>query len=190
MKVTSTFVVLPTENIDTDQIIPARYLKTTDKAGLGAALFADWRQAADFPLNHPDAALARVLVAGHNFGCGSSREHAPWALIGAGFQAVISSHFADIFMNNALKNGLLPVAIDPQALRTLFEATPGATVTVDLEAQQVTLPDGTTTPFVVDSFARHCLLQGVDQLGFLLAEAEAIDSYEAAHAGRVETTRC
>ncbi|HWZ59887.1 MAG TPA: 3-isopropylmalate dehydratase small subunit [Gemmatimonadaceae bacterium] len=178
---TSTFVVVPAENVDTDQIIPARYLKTTDKVGLGAALFADWP-------NKPDPAGARVLVAGNNFGCGSSREHAPWALLGAGFQAVISSHFADIFTNNALKNGLLPVAIDARLLHTLFAADRDATVTIDLAAQCVTLPDGTTTPFPIDPFAKHCLVHGVDQLGFLLAESPAIDTYESTHPARVVTT--
>jgi 3-isopropylmalate/(R)-2-methylmalate dehydratase small subunit len=187
MRFTSRFVVVPTENIDTDQIIPARYLKTTDKAGLGAALFADWRQAADFPLNHAHAKDARVLVAGRNFGCGSSREHAPWALIGGGFQAIISSYFADIFTNNALKNGLLPVALDDRALRVLFEAPPHATVTIDLPDQCVTLPDGTRASFQIDPFAKHCILQGVDQLGFLMAESAAIAVYEAAHPDRVVT---
>jgi len=181
MKFSSAFVVVPTENIDTDQIIPARYLKTTDKVGLGTALFADWP-------NKPDPAGARVLVAGRNFGCGSSREHAPWALLGAGYLAVISSHFADIFANNALKNGLLPVAIDPRSLQALFDAPPGATITIDLPEQRVTLPDGTTTAFAVDPFAKHCLLHGVDQLGFLLAETPAIDAYESTHPARVATT--
>jgi 3-isopropylmalate/(R)-2-methylmalate dehydratase small subunit len=187
MKFSSRFVVVPTENIDTDQIIPARYLKTTDKAGLGDALFADWRQAAEFPLNHTHAKGARVLVAGRNFGCGSSREHAPWALLAGGFQAIISSYFADIFTNNALKNGLLPVALDDRALRVLFEAPPHATVTVDLPDQSVTLPDGTRASFEIDPFAKHCLLQGVDQLGFLVAESAAIAAYEASHHDRVVT---
>ena len=188
---TSTYVVLPNENVDTDQIIPARYLKTTDKQGLGSALFADWRQHPAFVLNRPDVAGASVLVAGHNFGCGSSREHAPWALLGHGFRAVISTHFADIFKGNALKNGLLPIAIDDAALRRLmaaFEASPAATVTIDLHAKRVTLPDGTAAEFPIDAFAKHCLLHGVDQLGFLLAESPAIDDYETTHPGRVVTT--
>ncbi len=187
MKLTTHYVVIPAENIDTDQIIPARYLKTTDKTGLGHALFADWRQHPDFPLNQPHAANARVLVAGRNFGCGSSREHAPWALLGAGFQAIISSHFADIFTNNALKNGLLPVAVDDAALRALCEASPGATVTIDLAEQQVIIGND-TYQFPIDPLSKHCLLHGVDQLGFLLAESPAIDHYEAAHPARVVTT--
>jgi 3-isopropylmalate/(R)-2-methylmalate dehydratase small subunit len=187
MKITSTFVVVPAENIDTDQIIPARYLKTTDKTGLGAALFADWRQSPEFPLNQPHAAGARVLVAGRNFGCGSSREHAPWALLGAGFQVVISSYFADIFANNALKNGLLPVAIDDRALRALLDAPPHSTIVVDLAEQVVTLPDGTPASFPIDPFAKHCLLHGVDELGFLLAASPAIAEYEASHPARVVT---
>jgi 3-isopropylmalate/(R)-2-methylmalate dehydratase small subunit len=187
----STYVVLPHENVDTDQIIPARYLKTTDKKGLGEGLFADWRQQPEFILNRPDVHGAAVLVAGHNFGCGSSREHAPWALLGYGFRAVISTHFADIFKANALKNGLLPIAIDAAALRRLidaFAASSSSTVTVDLGAQRVTLPDGTTATFPIDPFAKHCLLNGVDQLGFLLAESAAIDHYETTHPGRVVTT--
>jgi 3-isopropylmalate/(R)-2-methylmalate dehydratase small subunit len=185
------YVVLPTENIDTDQIIPARYLKTTDKSGLGDALFADWRERADFVLNRPEVAGARVLVAGHNFGCGSSREHAPWALLAGGFQAVISTHFADIFRNNALKNGLLPVQLAPDAIATLgaaFADDPASTVVIELAEQRVRLPDGEYAEFPVDPFAKHCLLQGVDQLGFLLAAGPAIDRYEAAHPGRVVTT--
>ena len=193
---TSRLVALPVENVDTDQIIPARFLKVTDKAGLGEALFADWRYGPDgapnpdFVLNRPEARGAQVLVAGDNFGCGSSREHAPWALVGYGFRAVVSTFFADIFRNNALKNGLLPIAVDPAAHRRLLAlaADPGAEVTVDLAAQTVTLPDGEAVPFPVDPFAKHCLLNGVDQLGFLLAEDEAIARYEAEHPGRVRTT--
>ncbi len=187
MRFTSHYVVLPAENIDTDQIIPARYLKTTDKAGLGDALFADWRRHPDFVLNQPHAANARVLVAGPNFGCGSSREHAPWDLLGAGFQAVISERFADIFTNNALKNGLLPIALDRTVVRALCDAPPGTTITIDLAAQHV-LIGGETYQFPIDPFAKHCLLQGVDQLGFLLAESPAIDRYEATHSARVVTT--
>ena len=192
---TSRLVALPVENIDTDQIIPARFLKVTDKAGLGEALFADWRYDADgapvpeFVLNRPQARGAHILVAGDNFGCGSSREHAPWALVGYGFQAVVSTFFADIFRNNALKNGLLPIAVDADAHRRLMAlaADPSAEVVVDLASQTVTLPDGQAVPFPIDPFAKHCLLNGVDQLGFLLAEEDAIARYEAEHPGRVQT---
>ena len=181
-------VVLPNENIDTDQIIPARYLKTIDKKGLGKALFSDWRYGPDgapkpdFPLNRPAADGARVLVAGDNFGCGSSREHAPWALVDFGFRAVVSTRVADIFKNNALKNGLLPIVVDPASHAKLL-AAPGATVRIDLEARTITLPDGTSTTFPVDSFSRYCLLNGVDELGFLLSQAEAIDAFEQRRAG-------
>jgi 3-isopropylmalate/(R)-2-methylmalate dehydratase small subunit len=189
--ITSTFVALPVENVDTDQIIPARFLKTTSKVGLGDNLFADWRYDAehrprpDFVLNRPGASVAQVLVAGDNFGCGSSREHAPWALMAFGFRAVISTHFADIFRNNALKNGLLPVAVDNDtydSLVSLYENDPSAKVTIDLRSQTLTLPGGRSVSFSVEPFARHCLLNGLDQLGFLLAEGEAIEEYEASHA--------
>ncbi|HET8655294.1 MAG TPA: 3-isopropylmalate dehydratase small subunit [Longimicrobiaceae bacterium] len=192
----STVVVLPIENIDTDQIIPARYLKVTDKAGLGEALFADWRYEADgspkadFVLNQPASKGAQVLFAGDNFGCGSSREHAPWALVGYGFRAVISTFFADIFRNNALKNGLIPIIVEPDVHRRLqagFEADPQARVTVDLARQKLVLPDGEEVHFPIDPFAKHCLLNGVDQLGFLLGEADAIATYEASHPARVQT---
>ena len=192
-RLTGRAVALPIDDIDTDQIIPARFLKVTDKQGLGAALFADWRYLAgndgaqaprpDFALNRPDAEGARILVAGHNFGCGSSREHAPWALLGFGFGAVVATSFADIFRNNALKNGLLPVAIPPAALARLLDALradPLALVTVDLEAQSITLPGGERVPFPVDAFARRCLLQGVDELGYLLSFEPRIRAYEAA----------
>lgn len=192
----SRIVVLPIENIDTDQIIPARYLKTTNKTGLGDALFSDWRYNADgspktdFVLNQPVAAGAEVLVAGNNFGCGSSREHAPWALQGYGFKAVISTYFADIFRNNALKNGLLPIQVDQETyyqLASLFEEDPSATVTIDLASQQVTLPGGQKVGFPIEPFAKHCLLNGVDQLGFLMAEDTSIAAYERVHAARVDT---
>jgi len=176
-------VVLPRENVDTDQIIPARFLKVTDKKGLGKVLFSDWRYDAggaprpDFVLNTPVAEGCRILVAGDNFGCGSSREHAPWALVDAGFRAVISTRIADIFRNNALKNGLLPVVLEPAAHAKLL-ATPGATVRVDVAAQTVTLPDGTTASFPLDGFAKFCLLNGVDELGFLLDREPAITAFE------------
>jgi 3-isopropylmalate/(R)-2-methylmalate dehydratase small subunit len=177
-------VVIPRENIDTDQIIPGRFLKVTDKKGLGKALFSDWRYDADgkprpdFVLNRPEAQGCRVLVAGDNFGCGSSREHAPWALVDHGFQAVISTRIADIFKNNALKNGLVPVVLEPAAVAKLV-AAPGAPVKIDLASQTVTLPDGSAAPFPIDGFARYCLMNGVDELGFLLAQEEAIASYES-----------
>lgn len=192
----SRIVVLPIENVDTDQIIPARYLRTTNKAGLGEALFSDWRYLPDgspnpdFVLNRPEAEGAQILVAGHNFGCGSSREHAPWALTGYGFRAVISTEIADIFRNNALKNGLLPIIVDRETyyqLVSLFEEDPETALTVDLASQSVTLPGGQKVTFPIDPFAKHCLLHGVDQMGFLLAEEEAIAGYETASPGRVDT---
>jgi len=193
---TSSCVVLPAENVDTDQIIPARFLKTIERRGLGAHLFADWRvdgqgrTRPEFPLNSPDARDASILVAGHNFGCGSSREHAPWALLDFGFRAVISTGFADIFRNNSLKTGLLPVALSASAHATLLDQlaeSPRAQVTIDLEDQTATLPDGTTHTFSVDPFARHCLLNGVDELGFLLEQDAAIAAYESTHTSRVCT---
>ena len=178
-------VVLPRENIDTDQIIPARFLKVTDKAGLGKAAFADWRYGPDgapvpgFVLNRPEAQGCAVLVAGENFGCGSSREHAPWALHDFGFRAVISTRIADIFKSNALKNGLLPIVVDPASHAALL-AAPGAPVRIDLEAQTVTLPGGASVKFPIDGFSRYCLLNGVDELGFLLGQADAITRFEEA----------
>jgi 3-isopropylmalate/(R)-2-methylmalate dehydratase small subunit len=176
-------VVLPRENIDTDQIIPARFLKVTDKAGLGKAAFADWRYGPDgapipdFVLNRPESAGCAILVAGDNFGCGSSREHAPWALHDAGFRVVLSTRIADIFRNNALKNGLLPIVVDPASHAALL-ASPGAVVRVDLEAQSVTLPGGATVRFAIDAFSRFCLLNGVDELGYLLKQDDAITRFE------------
>ena len=185
---TSRVAVLPANDVDTDQIIPARYLKTIDKAGLGANLFADWRYLPDgtpdpeFPLNQPKNQGAQVLLAGHNFGCGSSREHAPWALTSYGFRTVISSAIADIFYNNALKNGLLPVVVDAESharMLALFSDTPQAELTVDLEAQAVFLPDGSQVRFAIDGFAKTCLLQGVDELGYLLSLEDQISAFEA-----------
>ena len=193
---TSRLVPLPIENIDTDQIIPARFLKTIDKAGLGANLFADWRYDGagqpkpEFVLNQPSVAGASVLLTGDNFGCGSSREHAPWALVGFGFRAVISSSFGDIFRSNALKNGLLPIIVDRGALSKLFEsvvADPAAQVTVDLPTRQLRLPDGSTTSFPIDSFAQHCLVQGVDELGYLLQHLPQVLEFEARASARVST---
>ena len=180
----SRIVVMPRENVDTDQIIPARFLKVTDEEGLGEALFCDWRYEGvdkprpDFVLNRPEARGCQVLVAGDNFGCGSSREHAPWALVDYGFRAVISTRIADIFRNNALKNGLVPVVLEPAAHAKLL-AAPGAKVRIDIGAQTVTLPDGSTAPFPLDGFARYCLMNGVDELGFLLAQEEAIAKFES-----------
>ncbi|HEX5691357.1 MAG TPA: 3-isopropylmalate dehydratase small subunit [Roseiflexaceae bacterium] len=192
----SRIVALPLENVDTDQIIPARYLKVTDKSGLGEGLFHAWRYNADgspkpdFVLNRDDVQGARVLVAGNNFGCGSSREHAPWALQGYGFQAVISTYFADIFKNNSLKNGLLPIVVDQETyyqLVSLFDEDPTTEVTVDLATQTLTLPGGQKVGFPIDAFAKHCLINGVDQMGFLLGEDPAISAYEHEHEGRVAT---
>ena len=177
-------VVIPRENVDTDQIIPGRFLKVTDKKGLGKALFSDWRYGADgkpnpdFVLNQPQAQGCRVLVAGDNFGCGSSREHAPWALVDYGFQAVISTRVADIFRNNSLKNGLIPIVLEPAAVAQLL-AAPGVTVRIDLGAQTVTLPDGSAAKFPIDGFAKYCLMNGVDELGYLLSQEEAISRFEA-----------
>ena len=181
--VRSRTAVLPIENVDTDQIIPARFLKVTTKTGLGDRLFSDWRYELsgqpkpDFVLNRPESRGAQVLVAGDNFGCGSSREHAPWALYDYGFRAVVSTSIADIFRNNALKNGLLPIVVE-KAVHEKLVATPGSEITVDLEAQTLTLADGTTARFPIDPFARYCLLNGVDELAFLLSQEEAIAAYE------------
>jgi 3-isopropylmalate/(R)-2-methylmalate dehydratase small subunit len=179
---TSRVVPLPVDNIDTDQIIPARFLKVVDKQGLAENLFVDWRQEPDFVLNRPEVKGARILLAGDNFGCGSSREHAPWALAGWGFLAVISTSFADIFRGNALNNGLLPVTLPAQVVQALFEARaadPGLTLTVDLERRWVRLPDGAEVGFEVDPFARHCLLAGVDRLGYLVDLDDRITAFES-----------
>jgi 3-isopropylmalate/(R)-2-methylmalate dehydratase small subunit len=177
-------VVLPVDNVDTDQIIPARFLKVTSKSGRGANLFADWRYEKDgapkpdFVLNRPEAAGAQVLVAGDNFGCGSSREHAPWALTDFGFRAVVSTTIADIFRNNALKNGLVPVVVDKQTHARLL-ANPGLAVTIDVERAALLLDDGTSVPFPIDPFARYCLLNGVDELAFLLKQESHIAAFES-----------
>jgi 3-isopropylmalate/(R)-2-methylmalate dehydratase small subunit len=187
-RIVSRTVVLPQRDVDTDQIIPARYLKVTQKTGLSEGLFADWRYGPDgqprpeFPLNQPQARGAQVLVAGANFGCGSSREHAPWALRDFGFRAVVSSSIADIFRSNALKNGLVPVVVDAPAHRRLLGA-PGAEVSIDLETRTLT-SDGLVATFPLDPFARHCLMNGVDELGFLLSQSEAIAAYEEATCAR------
>jgi len=192
----SRVVALPTDNIDTDQIIPARFLKATDKVGMGDNLFADWRYdregqpKPDFVLNQPESRGAQVLLAGDNFGCGSSREHAPWALAGYGFRAVISTSFADIFRNNALKNGLLPIAVDQDTqwqLVSLAEEDPAMVLTIDLATQTLRLPDGRSVSFPIDSFSKTCMLQGVDQLGYLLKQDDTIAAFEAAHVAPVLT---
>jgi 3-isopropylmalate/(R)-2-methylmalate dehydratase small subunit len=172
MRIVSKVVTLLIDDIDTDQIIPARYLKVTDKAGLGQALFADWR-GPDFALDRPSAKGAQILVAGRNFGCGSSREHAPWALIGAGFKAVVARSFGDIFRQNALKNGLLPVALDE-------EIADQVTLAIDLATASVTLPSGVTTGFAIDPFSQKCLLSGQDELAYLLSHAARVEAYERA----------
>jgi len=183
MKIHSRTVVLPATNIDTDQIIPARFLTTTTREGLGRQLFADWRYGPegdprpDFALNRPEARGCQILVAGRNFGCGSSREHAPWALLDFGIRAVVSTEIADIFRNNSLKNGLLPVVVD-EAVGGWLLAHPGAEVTIDLETTTLTLPSGASSQFPIEPFARYCLLQQVDELGFLLAKMPQIEGYE------------
>ncbi len=174
---------MPIEDIDTDQIIPARFLTTTTKQGLGERLFADWRydadgrQRADFVLNRPQSEGAAILVGGNNFGCGSSREHAPWALVDYGFRAVISTEIADIFRSNSLKNGLIPVIVDAATHQWLVE-NPGAELTIDLESRSLMLPDGRSVAFPIDGFSRYCLMNGLDELGFLLENASAIREFE------------
>jgi len=175
--------VLPNENIDTDRIIPARFLTTTERTGLGRHCFEDWRYAADgsddpaFPLNRPEARACSILVAGRNFGCGSSREHAPWALLDYGIQAVISSEIADIFRGNSLKNGLLAVVVSEAEHRWLLD-NPGIELRIDIAEGSIRLPDGGSIRFDLDAFSRHCLLNGVDQLGFLLQQEAAIAAFE------------
>ena len=201
---TSSYVVLPVPDIDTDQIIPARFLKTTERSGLGSLAFHDWRYHGDgtprssCALNQPSAIGAQVLVAGRNFGCGSSREHAVWALLGAGFRAVVSTSFADIFRGNALGNGLLPIQVASEVIEKLASAaeTAGVTnglqqvtprVSVDLDTTTLRLPDGSTSSFPIPPFARHCLMQGIDELDYLLGADEEIGAYEATHHPRVHT---
>jgi 3-isopropylmalate/(R)-2-methylmalate dehydratase small subunit len=178
-------VVMPSTNIDTDQIIPARFLTTTVREGLGVSLFADWRYDAngqpkpDFVLNRPEAQGCQILVAGRNIGCGSSREHAPWALLDFGIRVVISTEIADIFRNNSLKNGLLPVVVDAATHEWLL-ANPGVEVEVDLPASALRLPDGRSVQFPVEAFSRYCLMNGIDELGYLLSQTAAIEAYERA----------
>jgi 3-isopropylmalate/(R)-2-methylmalate dehydratase small subunit len=184
---TSRVVVLPVSDVDTDQIIPARFLKATDKKGMGDHLFADWRYNADgspkpdFVLNKPESQGCQILLAGDNFGCGSSREHAPWALTGFGFRAVISTSFADIFRSNSLKNGLLPIIVDAKTHQDLFDMLdeiPAAELSVDLASQTLSLPDGRKVSFPIDGFAKTCLLNGVDELGYIAGFEKEIAAFE------------
>jgi 3-isopropylmalate/(R)-2-methylmalate dehydratase small subunit len=193
---TSAVIPLPAENVDTDQIIPARFLKTTEKSGLADSLFYDWRYDADgqprpdFVINQPQMQGRQILLAGDNFGAGSSREHAPWALTSWGIRAILSTSFADIFRSNALKNGLLPIVVDEETHRALFASfaeRPDAEMTVDLEAQVVHLPSDQDIAFEVDPFARQMLLEGTDEIGWLLDRSAAIDAWEAANPARVDT---
>ena len=182
-RIESRTVVLPTKDIDTDQIIPARFLTATSREGFGERLFYDLRYTSegdpnpDFPLNQPAAAGCQILVGGNNFGCGSSREHAPWALLDYGIRAVISTEIADIFRNNSLKNGLLPIVVDAETHAWLLE-NPGAELAIDVASSTVTLPSGQSVAFPIDSFARYCLLEGVDQLGFLRQQLDKIENFE------------
>ena len=186
-QISSRTVVLSAANIDTDQIIPARFLTATSRAGFGKHLFADWRYETDgqpkpdFALNRPEANGAQILVSGRNIGCGSSREHAAWALQDFGIHAVISTEFADIFRTNCLKNGLVPVLVDETTHAWLL-GHPGAELTIDVEHTSLSLPDGITVKFPLEGFARYCLLNGVDELGYLLSQDAAISAYEQQHA--------
>jgi 3-isopropylmalate/(R)-2-methylmalate dehydratase small subunit len=194
---TSKVVPLPAENVDTDQIVPARYLKVTDKAGLAEALFRDWRYNEDgslreprFVLDQPGMAGRRILLVGDNFGAGSSREHAPWALTAWGVRAILSTSFADIFRSNSLKNGVLPIVVDAATHERLFRLLaddPEAELTIDLAEQGVLLPDGSTIDFQIDPFAKQMILAGTDELGYLLSKDTAIAAWEADHPPRVDT---
>jgi 3-isopropylmalate/(R)-2-methylmalate dehydratase small subunit len=194
---TSRAVPLPAENVDTDQIVPARYLKVTDKNGLAEALFRDWRFEEDgslktprFILDQPGMAGRRILLVGDNFGAGSSREHAPWALTAWGIRAILSTSFADIFRSNSLKNGVLPIVVDPATharLFTLLATDPDAQLTIDLAEQGVLLPDGSTIDFEIDPFAKRMILAGTDELGYLLGKDPEISTWEAAHPPRIDS---
>ena len=194
---TSKVVPIPAENVDTDQVVPARYLKVTDKAGLAEALFRDWRYNEDgslkeprFVLDQPGMTGRKILLVGDNFGAGSSREHAPWALTAWGVRAILSTSFADIFRNNSLKNGVLPIVVDPAThgrLFSLLAAEPDAELTVDLAEQGFLLPDGTTIDFEIDPFAKQMILAGTDELGYLLSKTAAISAWEDRHPPRVDT---
>jgi 3-isopropylmalate/(R)-2-methylmalate dehydratase small subunit len=186
------FVAMPIDNVDTDQIIPARFLKTISKVGLGDQLFNDWRYNPDgsekpeFILNQPESKTKQILLAGDNFGCGSSREHAPWALTQYGFRALISTSFADIFKGNSMKNGLLPIVV-PKDIHAWLFANPDSTVRIDLAAQTLTIADGRSVSFDVDPFAKNCLIEGVDELGYILKQDTAISSFEAQRVGSLNT---
>jgi 3-isopropylmalate/(R)-2-methylmalate dehydratase small subunit len=194
---TSAVVPIPAENVDTDQIVPARYLKVTDKAGLAEALFQDWRFEEDgslkdprFILDQPEMAGRKILLVGDNFGAGSSREHAPWALAAWGIRAILSTSYADIFRSNSLKNGVLPIAVDRathERLFALLAADPDAQLTIDLAEQGVLLPDGTTVDFDIDPFAKRMILAGTDELGYLLGKDAEMDAWESAHPPRIDT---
>ncbi len=195
-EVSGKMVSIPTENIDTDQIIPARFLKVVDKNGLGENLFSDWRYnedgspKPDFVLNTEQGKQAKFLVAGDNFGCGSSREHAPWAIMAYGFRAVISTSFADIFRNNSLKLGLVPVVVDKDThyqLQSLIEEEPDTQVTINLQTQTLQLPDGRQVSFPIDTFSKTCILNGMDQLGYLQSHLAVIEGYENGHTDRIDT---
>jgi 3-isopropylmalate/(R)-2-methylmalate dehydratase small subunit len=188
--VTSRLIPLPNQNVDTDQIMPARFLKATDKTGFGKLLFYDWRYdesgnpKPDFILNRPESAGAAILLAGNNFGCGSSREHAPWALADFGLRAIISTSFADIFQNNCLKNGILPILVDKPAHEQLFQMVkqnPDVELTINLAVQTLTMPDGSSLQFPIDSYSQKCLLEGLDDIGYLRQFEDRIAAYEAAH---------
>jgi len=183
----SRLVALPINNVDTDQIIPARFLKTVSKAGLDQQLFFDWRQDPGFVLNRPESQGCQVLLAGDNFGCGSSREHAPWALTQWGFRAVISTSFADIFKQNSLKNSLLPIVVPAGVHAELFAASadPAATVKIDLPNQTLTTPGGRKVEFPVDAFSKHCLVEGVDELGYILQHEAQIAAFEGGRVGSI-----
>lgn len=192
--ITSKIIPLPVNDIDTDQIIPARFMKVTDKSGLIDGLFSNWRFRPDgslnpdFPMNKPELKGARILLAGDNFGCGSSREHAPWALLAGGIQAVVSTSFADIFQGNALKNGILPVIVDAkmhQSLLDLVEEAPGAEITIDLEKRKILLPGGQEAGFAVDEFSRNCLLRGVDEMDYLRGFLPQVEAFEHGRASAV-----
>ena len=194
---TSQVIPLPAENVDTDQIVPARYLKVTDKAGLAEALFRDWRYNEDgslreprFVLDQPGMAGLKILLVGDNFGAGSSREHAPWALTAWGVRAILSTSYADIFRSNSLKNGVLPIVVDPATHARLFDLLandPAAELTVDLAEQGVLLPDGSTIDFEIDPFAKAMILAGTDEIGYLVSKDAAITAWEASHPPRIDT---
>ena len=195
---TSKVVPLDAENVDTDQIVPARYLKLTDKAGLADALFRDWRFQDDgslkdppFVLDSPGMPGRRILLVGDNFGAGSSREHAPWALTSWGIRAIFSTGFADIFRSNSLKNGLLPIVVSPEVHRRLWDLVardPDAEMTIDLAEEGVLLPDGSTIDFTIDPFAKRMLLAGTDELGYLRSKEPEIAAWEATHPPRIDST--